>query len=121
MSLLRAEQTNVWSETGQARQEPEQEPRFDLDQIHERVQLIEEHNTAWRQWFALAGLQPHLVQYEDLAATPISTARGVLDFLGLELPADHEITVRHRRLADDLNAQWIDSYRLQDPGWRKRP
>ncbi len=116
VSLLRAEQTNVWFETGQTRQEPEQEPCFDLDQIHERIQLIEEHNTAWRQWFTSAGIQPHPVQYENLAATPISIARGVLSFLGLELPAGHEITVQHRRLADDLNAQWIDRYRLQDPG-----
>jgi trehalose 2-sulfotransferase len=121
VSLLRAEQTNVWFETGPARHEPEQEPRFDLDQIQERVQLIEEHNTAWRQWFTSARIQPHLVQYEDLAATPISVARGVLSFLGLQLPAGREITVQHRRLADDLNAQWIDRYRLQDPGWRKRP
>jgi len=121
VSLLRAEQTNVWFETGQARQEPEQEPRFDLDQVHERVQLIQEHNTAWRQWFASARIRPHLVQYEDLAATPITIARGVLSFLDLQLPAGHEITVRHRRLADELNDQWIDRYRLQEPGWPKRP
>jgi trehalose 2-sulfotransferase len=53
VSLLRAEQTNVWHEgTAQDRREPEREPRFAFDQIHERVRMIEEHNTAWREWFS---------------------------------------------------------------------
>lgn len=114
VSLLRAEQTNVWFETEQVRQVPRQEPCFDFDRIYERVQLIEEHNRAWRQWFASAGIQPYLVRYEELHAAPVRVARGVLDFLALGLPAGGEIVVRHRRLADELNAQWIDRYQLQD-------
>jgi trehalose 2-sulfotransferase len=120
VSLLRAEQTNVWFETEQARQEPEQEPRFDFGQIRERARLIEEHNTAWRQWFASTGVQPHLVRYEDLDTAPVSITRGVLGFLGLELPAGRQIVVQHRSLADEINAQWIDKYRLQEPDRRER-
>jgi trehalose 2-sulfotransferase len=114
VSLLRAEQTNVWFETAQAQREPEQEPRFDFDQIRERARLIGEHNTAWRQWFASTGIRPHLVRYEDLDAAPVRITRGVLGFLGLELPAGRQIVVQHRRLADGLNAQWIGKYRLQE-------
>lgn len=113
VSLLRAEQTNVWFETEWARQQPEQEPRFDFDQIDERVRLIQEHNTAWRQWFASAGVRPHLVRYEDLDGDPVTITRGVLDFLELELPAGREIVVQHRRLADELSTRWTDRYRLQ--------
>jgi trehalose 2-sulfotransferase len=40
-------------------------------------------------------------------------ASGVLGFLGLGLPAGREITARHRRLADELNAQWIERYRRE--------
>lgn len=111
VSLLRAEQTNVWFETEQDRQEPEQEPLFDSDLIHERIRLIGEHNRAWREWFGSAGIRPYQVRYEELDAAPVRVTRGVLDFLGLELPADREIIVRHKRLADKLNAQWIDKYR----------
>ncbi len=50
--------------------------------------------------------------YEELDADPVSIASGVLGFLGLDLPAGGEITVRHERLADELNAQWIEGYRL---------
>jgi trehalose 2-sulfotransferase len=111
VSLLRAEQTNVWFETEQDRQVPEQEPLFDFDLIRERIRLIEEHNRAWQEWFASAGIRPYPVRYEELDAAPVHVTRGVLDFLGLELPADREIMVRHKRLADKLNAQWIDMYR----------
>ena len=45
---------------------------------------------------------------------PPALDAGVLDYLGLELPADREIVVQHKRLADELNARWIDAYRLQD-------
>jgi trehalose 2-sulfotransferase len=114
VSLLRAEQTNVWQQgTAQDRQDPDRKPRFDFDQIHEQVRMIEEHNTAWQEWFSAAGIRPRLVQYEELDAEPVRTTRGVLGFLGLNLPAGREIVVRHRRLADQLSAQWIDGYRFQ--------
>jgi trehalose 2-sulfotransferase len=111
VSLLRAEQTNVWFETARDRQEPEGEPRFDFDQIRERIRMIEEHNAAWREWFASAGIRPHLVRYEELAATPVRIASSVIDFLGLHLPAGRKIAVRHKRLADELNTEWINSFR----------
>ena len=75
--------------------------------------MINEHNAAWRVWFASVGIQPYLVQYEDLATDPVGETCGILDFLKLELPSGREIQTRHRRLADDLNAQWINRYRAE--------
>jgi trehalose 2-sulfotransferase len=112
VSWLRAEQTDVWFETNESRpKQPEHEPRFDLDRVHEFVQLINQHNAAWQEWFASVGVQPHRVRYEDLEGDPVGVCCGVLDFLGLELPPGREIRARHRRLADELNGQWIDRYR----------
>ena len=53
------------------------------------------------------------MRYEDLAADPIGVTCGILDFLKLELPPGRKIQTRHRRLADELNAQWIDRYRVE--------
>jgi LPS sulfotransferase NodH len=112
VSLLRAEQTNVWFETTTgAHEEPPQEPRFDFGELHARVRLIGDHNAAWRKWFRSTGVRPYPVLYEDLDADPVGVTRGVLDFLGLELPAGREIVVRHRRLADQLSTRWISRYR----------
>ena len=68
---------------------------------------------AWRAWFASVGVRPRVVRYEDLDADPAATAREILDFLGLELPSGRPIETRNRRLADELNARWIDRYRAE--------
>ena len=111
VSLLRAEQTDVWYETADERQEPAREPSFDFGQVRDLVRQIKDHNAAWDRWFAAEGIQPYPVVYEELDADPVRVASGVLGFLGLDLPAGREITVRHKRLADELNARWIESYR----------
>jgi trehalose 2-sulfotransferase len=111
VSLLRAEQTGVWFETADERQEPTAEPGFDFGQARDLVRQLENENAAWEEWFTAEGIQPHRVLYEELGADPVGIASGVLSFLGLDLPPGREITVRHKRLADGLNARWIESYR----------
>ena len=114
VSWHRAEQTNVWHQNDrEASTQPEQEPRFDFDQICELVQTIEAHNSAWRAWFASVGVRPHKVRYEDLDADPVGVACEILDFLGLKLPPGRLVKTHHRRMADDLNAQWIDRYQAE--------
>lgn len=120
VSLLRAEQTGVWFETADERQEPAGEPGFDLGQVRELVRRIEDHNAAWEEWFAAEGIRPYPVLYEELDADPVRIASEVLGYLGLDLPAGREITIRHKRLADELSAQWIESYRLHEARERKR-
>jgi LPS sulfotransferase NodH len=114
VSWLRAEQTGVWFQTGQpAPAPPDVAPRFEPGRIRELARMINEHNAAWRQWFASAGVRPHQVRYEDLDADPAGVTRGVLGFLGLELPPGREILARHRRLADELSAEWIERARAE--------
>jgi trehalose 2-sulfotransferase len=114
VSWLRAEQTGVWFQTGQRGEaQPGREPRFDFGRIRELARMIGEHNGAWRNWFASAGIQPHQVGYEDLDADPVGVTRGILGFLGLELPLGREISAGHTRLADELNAEWIERYRVR--------
>lgn len=54
-----------------------------------------------------------MLRYEDLDADPVGVAGEVLGFLGLKLPPGRPIETRHRRLADELNAEWIDRYRAE--------
>lgn len=93
---------------------------FDFGQVRDLVRQIEDDNAAWEGWFVAEGIQPYLVLYEELDADPVGIASCVLSFLGLDLPAGREITVRHRRLADELNARWIESYRLHEARERRR-
>jgi LPS sulfotransferase NodH len=111
VSWLRAEQTNAWyiGDAGSNKQAP----RFDATRIGELMQMIDEHNTAWREWFASVGISPHLVRYEDLDADLAGITRGILDFLELDLPAGREIRQRHQRQADGLTVEWLQRYRAE--------
>ncbi len=111
----------MWFETAYERQEPTAEPGFDFGQVRELVRQIKDDNAAWEAWFAAEGARPCQVLYEELDADPVRVASGVLGFLGLDLPSGREITVRHKRLADDLNARWIESYRRHEARERTRP
>lgn len=110
VSWARAEQTHFWH-PGEQVAPGSQDPHFDPDLIARMVDTITAHEQAWQVWFSERGLVPHEVSYEDLAANPVGVTRGVLDVLGLELPATGTITVRDGRQADDLNADWIARFR----------
>ncbi|MGC4788716.1 Stf0 family sulfotransferase [Micromonospora sp. DT178] len=118
VSRLRAEQTGRWFVGGSGEISGDagngQAPRFDADGIRHYVEEIREHNAAWEAWFASWGIQPHVVRYEELAEDMVATTCGVLDFLGLDVPADGcAVVARHQRQADELNRQWIARYRAE--------
>ncbi|GAA1437057.1 Stf0 family sulphotransferase [Microlunatus lacustris] len=110
VSWARAEQTHYWH-AGEEAVAGGQEPHFDRDLIDELVHTITMHEKAWQEWFAGQGLSPYELTYEDLAEDPIGAAAAVLEHLGLVLLPERTITVRDRRQADDLNADWITRYR----------
>lgn len=87
------------------------EPTFDADRIAGRVRRIEEHNAAWRGWFAANSVEPLGVTYEELAADPASTARRVLEHAGVDVPAGLDVEPRTERQADAVNDEWIRRYR----------
>ncbi|MFI6265753.1 Stf0 family sulfotransferase [Micromonospora sp. NPDC051006] len=119
VSWLRAEQTAKWFVGGNGEISGSagngQAPRFDADGIGHFIEVISEHNAAWEAWFASWGIEPYVVRYEELDADMLTTTRRVVDFLGLDMPAGSTIAARHQRQADELNQQWIDRYRHQEP------
>jgi LPS sulfotransferase NodH len=110
VSWARAEQTGYWQEGDVAASEP----AFDIEQIRSLVATIEEHNAAWRAWFASVGARPYGLRYEDVVADPAGALRGVLGFLGLDWPRGHRVEVGTRRQADEHSADWIARYRAAD-------
>jgi LPS sulfotransferase NodH len=109
VSWARAEQTQFWH-PGDRVAPGGQPPHFDRDLIGGLVDTITRHEAAWQAWFTHRGLVPHEVVYEDLATDPSDVTRTVLEFLGLDPSAGAPITVRNRRQADDLNADWISRF-----------
>jgi trehalose 2-sulfotransferase len=69
------------------------------------------HESAWLEFFRRAGVQPHIVVYEDLAADYEQTAKGVLDYLGVEYPPALRFKKRRlRQQADTISDEWVERY-----------
>ena len=114
VSLLRAEQTDVWHNADDSEpQQRKQDPLYDFERIRKMIRTIEDDNAAWREWFASVGVRPYPVVYEDLEADQEGATRGILEFLGLELPPARTIVGRHKRLRDQLSAEWVERYRAE--------
>lgn len=91
------------------------EPQYDEEQISGLVTAIGQGEQQWRRWFAANDITPYEVVYEDLAVDPPAVAQGILDHLGLTLPADRRLEVGYRKQADDVNADWTARFRASRP------
>lgn len=107
VSWARAEQTGHWQD-GDRSAAP---PRFDPGLIEDLVRRIDEHDAAWRSWFAAQGVEPLPVTYEDVVEDPRPQVQAILDHLDVELPSGWRPVPRQRRQADAVNANWVRRYR----------
>ena len=85
---------------------------YDFAQIAGFHRAVLADEQSWQRFFATAGVTPHDVSYERLAADYQGIALGVLDFLGLPHPDHRVFGLRAmRRQADAVNRDWIERYR----------
>ncbi|WCB95224.1 Trehalose 2-sulfotransferase [Baekduia alba] len=106
VSLWRAVQTQTWRA---GRGTPADQARYSFAGIDHLVAQLEDHDAAWRTWFAASGRTPHEVSYDDLAADPAGVVGGVLRFLGL--PDDDVPAPATERQGNARSAAWADRYR----------
>jgi len=100
-------QTDQWA----AQQPVKREPEFDFEEVDGLYHVARVHDGYWRRWFAMHGIEPYPVVYEELAVEPERVARDVLAFLGLEARAPLEIPAELTRQADEVNDEWARLYR----------
>jgi LPS sulfotransferase NodH len=120
ISLLTAQQTNVWWMT-----EPDAspsvnfgrlEPEFDPVAIANLERRLTESDRRWQQIFAARSVDPLAVCYEDLVEDYEQTIRQVLRWL--QVPDADRVAVgppRLRRQADARSQDWAVRYRAYRP------
>lgn len=111
ISLYRAEQTGHWHTV--EGQKPKQQPVFDFEAINSRLEMLEQHNLAWKNWFQKVDVKPLAISYEALSADPIGSTKGVLNFLGRELPEYKKLQAVNQRLADEMTVVWVEQFTKQ--------
>jgi LPS sulfotransferase NodH len=109
VSFSRATQTGEWRAGAPGRSE--HPPRFSFKEIKQLLGEVTRQNEAAERWFAANGIEPHRVRYEDLVEDTEGVTRGVLAFLGVELPSGAMVEAQVVKQADGLNDEWAARYR----------
>lgn len=110
ISLFRARQTDLWLQR-QDRSEPSRNPTFNSHLINAQLQWIVHEEALWARFFSDANITPYTVVYEDFLRDYEGTARRVLQYLGVPLPAVFQFPPpRLQKQADELTESWVERY-----------
>ncbi|MBT0769066.1 hypothetical protein KIH74_09025 [Kineosporia sp. J2-2] len=111
VSLFRAYWTEEWVRfpgSGPPRR-PAGELRFDRAEIERLEASIEAESAGWQEFFDRRGIEPLMVEYEELDRDYGRQIARVLDHLGADPRAVDRIPApRLQRQSDRLNAHWIE-------------
>jgi LPS sulfotransferase NodH len=108
VSLWRAVQTQSWR-SGAA---PVTEcAAYVFEGVDHLRRQIEDHEAAWRRWFAERDTPVYEVSYDDLGADPRGMTAAVLEALGL--PSDGVPEPDMHRQGDGRSAAWTERYRAE--------
>ena len=113
VSRHRAEVSGTWHLGIEQAARPAK-PDYDRAAIAAYLTEAKADNAAWADWFNANRITPFCIHYEDLAADPMATARGVLSFLDL-----HPLGPLHaanRRMADATSLEWAARFRAEGLG-----
>lgn len=111
VSFVRAQQTGVWARYGGEAETKNPELEFDFAPLNRSVHDLALREVRWQDLFGALGASPYTVVYEDYVRAPEAAVRGILDFLGLEPPADWSLPeLPMERLADEVSDAWVERY-----------
>jgi len=89
------------------------DPAFDAHAIARMEAILSDKDREWQAFFRHAGIEPLVIQYEDLAADYAGTIVRALDWLGV--PNAGKIPIAPSRLkkqANERTASWRERYEL---------
>lgn len=111
ISLARAVQTNSYNSTMQ----PTREPVYNYYQIMQCIREVCVDAKGWETYFQQRRIEPYRVVYEEFVNDQKETVEGILEYLGIEIPADFQITLNtQKKQADLLSEKWVGKYHRGD-------
>jgi LPS sulfotransferase NodH len=114
LSTARALQTGLWKV--QKGKSTLREPKFDADLIEQSLREGQRQERMWDDFFRRIGLEPFLVEYEELCQGYEATIRRVLNFLKIKMPPDVRIGPPvTTRQADEISRTWEERFISERP------
>jgi LPS sulfotransferase NodH len=110
ISYYRALETQVWRSTDR-RAGDAREPVFNFAAIDRLVQLCIQEDHAWQTYFQQYQIQPLIITYEELAASPEKVVLSILKHLDLPIPDGlPPLRWKHQKQADQITEVWTEKY-----------
>lgn len=106
VSWGRALQTGVWFAIDNLDVVPHRDPTFRPDLLERLYRRLLVQEAAWREFFTAYGVEPIVVDYEDLEHSYLDVLADVIARLGLASPAQIP-PPRLRKQSDDLSEDWV--------------
>ena len=116
-SFVKAQQSGLWHKapdgTELERLSAPRPLKYDAAAIVAQIALSEQMEVEWEAWFAAEKIKPLRVTYSELAAAPNVTLARILDALRLERGMAIEGAPPLAKLADEINQDWAERFRVQ--------
>jgi trehalose 2-sulfotransferase len=112
VSLFRASSSMSFVKTNDQRPTTGKKIDYDETKIAFYLSAIRQWDNGWRYFFESNGIQPLILEYEDLASSYVETVKSVLGFL--TIPGADGISIdkpRHQRMSDEVSASWIARFK----------
>ncbi|MCE8521710.1 Stf0 sulfotransferase family protein [Ruegeria pomeroyi] len=120
VSRVRAEQSGLWHIAPDGREierlAPHRDPVYDFAAIDTQVRALETYEAGWTKWFAAQGITPLVIDYEDLADTPIEVVSAILAHLEQDPDRAQGLTPAVAKLSGEESRDWAQRYRAQREG-----
>lgn len=120
VSFVKAQQSGLWHRAADGseleRLSPPAEPSYDFSALKACRDRFVQFDQDWNNWFAEQGIEPLRLSYDDLSACPLVELKKVLAALGLPKSAADPVQPGVAKLADGINAAWIEQFTAQAKG-----
>lgn len=111
ISLARAIQTNSYN----SRMKPSKAPVYNYHQIVQCIREIRIDAKGWETYFQQRKIEPYRVVYEEFVNRQQETVKGILEYLGIDIPVDFQITTAtQQKQADSITEQWVEKFERGD-------
>ena len=94
------------------------EVEYDREEIERHMGWLLKEQMGWKKMFAMNGIEPISICYEDLMADPHGVCTGMLRAMGVTV--DHTFTTETlptRKMTTNRNKEWADRYMSEPRGW----
>lgn len=103
----RAQQTGQYRSTSHATGQP----RYDRDRIEEIIEAQAREEAAIRRYFAVNGIIPLELAYEDIVGHEAETVRKIADWMGLDaVPSIDPDAIELEIQRDEINEAWRERF-----------